>query len=141
MIHSSSDPSRVQETLNARDQLGDLERTTLDLVHADRVDQELGAQDLDELTHIQLRHEDLLEACEDVGQIRRQRIHVTDVHVPDRLAAGGQVLYGPGNRSVGAAPADNQHVAFLHAADLRWRDLSGDAGYLARADADHLLMV
>src|SRR4029078_11589776 len=86
-------PSRVEEPLDTRHELGDLERPTLHLVHADRVDQELRTENLDQLPHVQFGHEHLLESPEDVGHVGRQRIQMSQMYVADRLAAIDQLLH------------------------------------------------
>src|SRR5579883_1821261 len=45
--------------------LGDLERLSLDLVEADGRHQELGAQHLEQLAHVHLGHEHVLEVAQD----------------------------------------------------------------------------
>src|SRR5205807_5024194 len=83
----------------------------------------------------------LLEAREHVGKIGRQRIQMAQLHVADVLAARIELLGRPRERAVRTAPADDEHVTFLRAAHLGRRDLARDAGYLAGADAHHLLVV
>src|SRR5579885_1781943 len=97
--------AHLEQRVHAGLDLGHLERLALDLVEPRRRDQVLRAQDLEQLAHVELGHEHVLEAREDVAEVRRERVQVPQVDGRHALARLLQVLRGRGDRAVGAAPA------------------------------------
>src|SRR5262245_21571262 len=76
----------VEQLQAPPDDLAHLERTALHLVEADRVDEVLGPQQPYELAEVDLGHEHLSVAAEDLAEVGRQRVQVAEVHVRDRVA-------------------------------------------------------
>src|SRR5579883_935348 len=104
-------PPPADEGVDAGFDLGDLEGLALDLVEADGVDGELRPDDLEQLAHVHLRDEDLLELVDDVAQVRRQGVQVPQMHGGDRLALLLGALHRRRDGAVGRAPADDQDLA------------------------------
>src|SRR5437773_1929993 len=123
------------------DDLGHLEGTTLDLVEADRVDQVLGADEAHQLPQVHLGNQDPSVASEDAAQVGGEWVQVPEVHVRHRFARRLQLAHRLRDRAVGAAPADDQQLALGRPEDLERGYFPDDAGDLARAHADHLLVV
>ncbi len=89
-----------------------LERTALNLVEADRIDQIFGAQNPEELPHVEFRHQNLLVALEDIAHIGGKRIEMAKVEMPDLAALVALPVDGLGDSAERGAPGDDQQVAF-----------------------------
>src|ERR1700733_6858991 len=67
-LRSAMSVPPLQQRFDAGFHFGDLERLTLDLVEPGRGHQVLRAHDLEQLAHVQLRHQDVVEAGHDVAE-------------------------------------------------------------------------
>src|SRR5690606_34951252 len=96
----------------------------------------------DELTRIELRHEDLLEAFEQALEVAGQRPEVTNVDVRDVEPRGALTADRLLDRAVRRTPADDRELA-RGVADLDGLlgDVLRDVLDLLRADHRHLVMV
>src|SRR5438045_1574983 len=79
-------------------------RNTCNARVARRVDEELGAQQVCELSHVQLRHEHRAVPSEHVAEVARERVEMAEVDVRDRLAARPDTPDRSGGRAPGATP-------------------------------------
>ena len=118
-----------------------LERPALNLVESDRIHEKFRPQNPQKLTHVQLRHQNLLVALEDIAQIRRKRIEVPQVQVADLATLGTLRLQCRGNRSGRRAPGDDEQIAFQIAGGEHIGDLLRDRRDLRRPDAHHIFVV
>src|SRR3569832_1516496 len=123
---SAMSVSSLQQRFDAGFHLGDLERLALDLVEAGGGDEVLRAENLEQLAHVELGHEDVLEARHDVAQVGRERDQVAQVHRRDALALLLQALHAVLYGAVRAAPALDEDLALLLSQDLRRRDVLRD---------------
>ena len=120
---------------------GDVERLAADLVDRLGIDQELVAQHGLELAGVHFRHDDPVEALQQVAQICGHRPDVADVDVGDVGPAAIGAAHRLVDRAVGRAPADHRQLAARAAeADVLVGDRVRDAGDLVRADAGHFGM-
>ena len=127
------------------DRLCDLRRAKRQPAHAvvaDRIDEELGAHELQQLSKVHLRDEHLVVAAQDLARVARERIEVAQVRVRDRAAAVAHTPARRRDRAVRATPAEHEHrrVA-VGIVDLELRDVARDAGDLLRAQARHQIVV
>src|SRR5438067_2404031 len=74
-----------RQIVDARRDLGDPERLSLHLRERDHAHGKTAVQEQRHLTPVQLRNEDLLEACEHLSQVSREWVDVADMGVRDRL--------------------------------------------------------
>src|SRR5690348_16477836 len=125
-------------------EFGLLERTALNLVHADGVDKELGAQNPAELAHVEFGYENFLIALENVADVWRQRIQIAQMEMADAFTTGKLFPLSFDRRRDGAvrrAPSDNQEIALLIAFGFGKWDILGDRFDLCGAKANHFFVV
>ena len=77
----------------------------MDLIQPNRVNQVFGSDQLEELTHVHLRHKHLFIPAQHVAQVGRQRIQIAQMGVGDRMTLRLRGLNRSGNRAIGTAPA------------------------------------
>ena len=97
-----------------RDRLGQLgrpERQAAHAVVADRVDEELGPHELQQLARVHLRDEHLLVAAQHLAGVARERVQVVEVRAARPCALGAHPPHGGADRAVRRAPAEHEHVA------------------------------
>src|SRR5208283_4576682 len=75
-----------------------------DFVTADRIDQIIGAHQLEQLPHVHLRHHHLLELAQLVREVVRQWIEISHMDMRNAPAFAPQLLDRLANRAVGRAP-------------------------------------
>src|SRR5690348_1597135 len=125
-------------------ELGLLERAALNLIQAGGVHEKLGAQEPQQLTHVELRHENFLIALQDFAEIRRKRVQVAQVHVAD-LAPAGELfalrLDRGGNRAVGGAPGHDEQIALGISGRLNGRNILRNGFHFRGADANHFFVI
>ena len=120
---------------------GLLERPALNFVEADGVDQILRAQHPKQLAHVQFGHQHCLVALDHVAEIRRQRIEMAQMHVPDLAALCALRVQRRGNGTVRRAPGDNQQIAFRIAGGNDVGNVLHDGRNFCGADAHHVLVI
>src|SRR5207344_853441 len=103
------------------------ERLTLDLVEADAIDEELRAQHVAQLPHVELGDEDVFELVDDLRDARLERRQPAQVRVADLLAGERERLLRLTERTERAAPADHEHVARVGTGEIELADLLRDA--------------
>ena len=81
---------------------------------------------------VQLGNQHLLEAADDLAQVRRQRIQIPQVRVRHAEPPLARTWRTPvATRAVGAAPTDDQQLAAGRAVDFLRRNVLGHAGHFA----------
>ena len=109
-------------------QFGLFKRAALDFVEAFGVNQILGAQEPQELTHVQLGNQDLFVTLEYIGQICGQRVQMSQMQVADAAAQGAsvadvrkklEVLLGPGFQVEAPAARAEQFESISRVFSLR----------------------
>ena len=92
-----------------------------DAVVADRVDEELGADELEQLAEVHLRDQDLVVAAQHLARVARERVEVVEVRLRDLVPLAAHAPDGGADRAVGRAPAEHERVGAVRVVDLRAR--------------------
>ena len=130
--------SALQGAANPIGQFAHFERTSLDLVAADRVNQVIGTHQLQELAHVHFGDHHLGELAQLGGQIRRQWIQIAEMNMRDALALFPQLLDRFPNRAEGRPPPEHhQGSTLLVAEDLTRRNFARNPRNLAGSSAHH----
>ena len=106
-----------------------------------RVDEELGAQDHDELAHVHFGDEDFFVALEHVAEVAGERVQVAQMHVADFAAFFALGVHGGGDGTVGGTPGDDQKIAGGIAFRNYFGNILGDAGNFFGSGADHVFVI
>src|SRR5207244_13282018 len=97
------------------------------------VDEELRADQLHELAEVDLRDKDLLEAAHDLARVARERVQVAEVRVRDLLAVRADTAHAGGDRSVRAAPGEDERLRAVWIVDVEARAVPPASGPLLGA--------
>ena len=100
-------------------EFGLLKGASLNLVEADGVDEELGAQHPKKLAHIEFRDENFLVALQNISEIAGEWVQMAQVQMADFAAFFALFFHGLGYGAEGGAPGNQEQVAFGIAGGMR----------------------
>ena len=113
----------------------------LNLVEADGIHKVLGPDEQQELPHVHLGDEHPVEARDDLAEVFRERVEMSQVNGGYRGPPRLEDADGRGDGSVCASPTDDEQLARFLPHDFRRGNVFGDARDFCRADPDHVLVV
>ena len=102
-------------------------------VVADGVDEELGANELQQLPEVHLGNEHAVVAPEHLARVARQRVEVANVSVGDVATVRAHTAHAGRDRAVRATPAEHEQRGAVRVVHLELGDAGGDARHLLRA--------
>jgi hypothetical protein len=116
-------------------------RLALELREALGVDQELGAHEPPQLTHVRLRHQHAAVGAQHLTGVGGQRVEMKEVGGRDLAAPLANAAHARFDRSVARAPAEHEQLGAILVVDLQRRDVVRDALDLLRSQAGHAGMI
>src|SRR5690606_5041342 len=106
--HFSHGCSRLQNLLDAAFQLVDGEGLAIDLREALRRGEEPGAEQREQLPHVHLSHEHLVELLQQLAQVLGEGVEIAQVRVGNTGATGAAAAYRLSDCTVRRAPAEDE---------------------------------
>src|SRR5437899_11312781 len=97
--------------VDPRDEFVDEEWFPLNLVKTFCVDQECSSDQQPDVAGVQLGDEDFFVPLDDVAEVARERVQITQMSVRHRLTFGDGLLHRGPDGAEGSAPTDNKELA------------------------------